>query len=299
VDNAIEIRGLTKRYGEVEALSGVDLTVPRGSVTALLGMNGAGKTTLIRSVMGMLTPDAGGGTILGYSMGPGYPLPELKARIGYVGERPSLYEQLSGQEVLDFVRRLHRRWDTQTVGRYLDLFKLPMGRKVRGYSTGMRSQLALTLAMGGSPDLLVLDEPTVGLDPYHRNQYLQILLADAVEAGRTIFLTTHDLHQIERLADCVVILDQGRVKISASLDSLKEQTKRIRVAFGTTDQAEVAVADLKGVMRMRIEGRNRLLTIYGDPEMAVSTLRARPGFEGLQSYELSLEEIFLAAVAPD
>ncbi len=306
--NAIEVLGLTRRYRSVQALQGVDLQVPQGSVTALLGLNGAGKTTLIRCLMGLVRPDAGQGRILGYPLGgSGYPPPELKARVGYVGERPALWESMTAAELLDFVRHVHSRWDQAVVDRYLSLFGLPLARRIRTYSTGMRSQLALILAMGGNPDLLILDEPTLGLDPYHRNQYLQVLLGDAVDAERTVFLSTHDLHQIERVADHVVILHQGRVAVAAPLDRLKEQVKRVRVAFGGAAAAGEAaggapgqsLAAVPGVQDVRHEGSGRyLLTVYGDPETVASTLRARPEVAGLQVYDLSLEDIFLAFAAP-
>jgi ABC-2 type transport system ATP-binding protein len=322
VEHVIDLQGLGKRYGHVPALRSVDLQVERGSVTALLGMNGAGKTTLIRCLMGLITPDAGRGRVMGYDLGPGYPPVELKARVGYVADRPALYGNMTAAELLAFVRGVHRRWDATTVQRYLDLFGLPLGRKVATYSTGMRSQLALTLAMGGSPDLLILDEPTVGLDPYHRNQYLQLLLSDAVAAGRTVFLSTHDLHQIERLADHVVILHQGQVAVAAPLDQLKEETKRVRVAFaGTAAPGPAAagapadtpvggyrapdaglratLAALPGVRTVQQEGRNWLLTVQGQVEVTLERLRAFPGCTGLQVFDMSLEEIFLAFVQPD
>jgi ABC-2 type transport system ATP-binding protein len=303
MSNAIEIQGLTKAYGRVAALRGVDLQVPQGSVTALLGMNGAGKTTLLRCLMGMITPDAGRGTILGYPVnGSGFPPVALKARIGYVGERPALHERMTAAELLAFVRKVHIRWDQALVERYLALFSLPLERQIRTYSTGMRSQLALTLAMGGNPDLLILDEPTLGLDPYHRNQYLQVLLGDAVDAGRTVFLSTHDLHQIERLADQVVILHGGRVLVAAPLDHLKEQVKRVRVGFlaqADEDSLAVRMADMPGVQVVRREGAGRyLLTVYGDMGEVAETLRTVPEMAGLRIYDLSLEEIFLAFVAP-
>lgn len=303
MSNAIEVQGLTKDYGRVLALRGVDLAVPQGSVTALLGLNGAGKTTLLRCLMGMITPDAGTGSILGYPVGAsGFPPVDLKARIGYVGERPALYERMTAAELLAFVRRVHSRWDQGLVDRYLSLFGLPLDRRIGTYSTGMRSQLALTLAMGGNPDLLILDEPTLGLDPYHRNQYLQLLLGDAVDAGRTVFLSTHDLYQIERVADQVIILDRGRVLVAAPLDQLKEHVKRLRVGFGPEAEdgtLATRLADVPAVRDVRREGVGRyLLTVYGDAVQAAEALRTMPALAGLQVYDLSLEEIFLAFVTP-
>lgn len=299
MSDAIELQGLTKHFGPMTALRGVDLQVPAGSVTALLGMNGAGKSTLLRCLVGLVRPDGGQGRVLDYELGaPGFPPVELKARVGYVGERPALWESMTAAELLAFARGVHRRWNPGVVDRYLRLFGLPLDRGIRTYSTGMRSQLALILAMGGDPDLLILDEPTQGLDPYHRHQYLQVLLGDAVDQGRTVFLSTHDLHQIERVADRVVILHEGRVLVAGPLDQLKKEFKRVRVAFAAEVPPE-RLATLAGVRHVRPEGPGRyLLTVQRSLDRVTAELQAMPEFSGLQVYGLNLEDIFLALVAP-
>jgi ABC-2 type transport system ATP-binding protein len=180
---AITLKGISKRFGQRCALNQVDLAVPKGSIFALLGPNGAGKTTLIRCLLGLIRPDSGQGSVLGHGLGPGYPPTGLKERVGYVAQQPALYERMTAGEILAFARGLHPRWDGAAVRRYLDLFSIPTDLRIRQMSAGTRAQLALTLVMGGNPELLVLDEPTLGLDPLHRHQYLQVLLADSLEAG--------------------------------------------------------------------------------------------------------------------
>jgi ABC-2 type transport system ATP-binding protein len=292
-DVAIRLEGLTKRYGGKAALSAVDLTVPTGSFAALLGPNGAGKTTLIRCLTGMIRPDGGAGTVLGVDLGPGYPPTALKARIGYVAQTQALPEQMTAQELISLCRGVQPRWDDAIVRRYLDLFGLPMKQVVRHMSGGMKSQLALTLVMGGQPELLILDEPTMGLDPKNRHQYLQVLLADSMETGCTVLLSSHDLHQIERLADRASILVAGRVAVTGAVDDLKQEEKRARVA-GAVDEA--ALLAVPGVRRaVREHGGWLLFARDGEAQLG-ERLRALPGVTGVQVFHQSLEEIFLSYV---
>jgi len=294
-DLAIRLEGLTKRYGSKVALGGVDLTVPTGSFYAVLGPNGAGKTTLLRCLMGMIWPDGGTGTVLGTPMGPGYPPLSLKTRLGYVAQGPALFERMTARELFAMCRGLHPRWDQKLVQRYLDMFGLPANQMVRQMSTGMRSQLALTLVMGGNPELLILDEPTLGLDPVNRHQYMQVLLADSMEAGRTVILSSHDLHQIERLADQVTILRAGQVALTGTVDDLKTVEKRVRVAGLVPEAALLAVP---GVRRALKEPAGWLLYARGDGAILEQALRQLPGVTGIQVFGQSLEEIFLSYVTP-
>lgn len=294
VSPAVEIRGLAKRYGRHEALRGVDLVVPAGSFFAILGPNGAGKTTLLRCLVGLIAPDAGRGQVLGFPLGPGYPPRELKSRIGYVAQQPVLYGELTARELVGLCRGLNPRWDQRAANRYLDLFGLPPDLQVRRMSAGTRAQLALTLAMGGNPELLILDEPTLGLDPLHRHQYLQVLLADSMEAGRTVILSSHDLHQIERLADFVLILRAGQVAAAGALDDLKQEEKRIRVAGRPLAEALLAVP---GVRRAVPEGAGWLLLARGDATELRQVLLQVPGVTAVQVLDQSLEEIFLSYVS--
>ncbi|HWI51730.1 MAG TPA: ABC transporter ATP-binding protein [Symbiobacteriaceae bacterium] len=293
-DAAIRLQGLTKRYGDKVALSSVDLDVPTGSFFAILGPNGAGKTTLIRCLTGMLRPDGGTGTVLDVPLGAGYPPLALKSRIGYVPQAQAMYERMTPTELLAMCRGLHPRWDQKVVQRYMDLFRLPANQIVRHMSTGMKAQLALTLVMGGLPELLILDEPTLGLDPMNRHQYLQVLLADSIETGCTVILSSHDLHQIERLADRAAILVSGQVAVSGAIDDLKLTEKRVRVA-GTAPEA--ALLAVPGVRRAVKEAGGWLLFAADDDDRLEGIIRALPGVTAVQVFNQSLEEIFLSYVS--
>ena len=295
-EHALVVRDLHHAYGgRREVLRGVDLAVPRGGILALLGLNGAGKTTLIRAMLGLIWPDSGLVELLGRPLGGKAAPPELLARLGYVPERPTLYERMTAKAVLELVRDVHPRWREEAVRRYLEIFHIPLERRCRDLSTGTKSQLALTVAMAGDPELLILDEPTLGLDPLHRHQYLQLLLAEATQRDLTIVLTSHDLYQIERMADAVAILHDGRIAVQAPLDELKTMVKRIRVgAAAPSPDLAVALAALPGVRRVQPDLGGYLVASIDAPSTLAAGLPSLPGVSGVQVMDLSLEEVFLA-----
>ncbi len=266
-EHALVVRDLRHAYsGRREVLRGVDLTVPRGGILALLGLNGAGKTTLIRAALGLIRPDAGQVELLGRQLNGRAAPPELLARLGYVPERPTLYERMTAKAVLELVRDVHPRWREEAVRRCLEIFHIPLERRCRDLSSGTKSQLALTVAMAGVPELLILDEPTLGLDPLRRHQYLQLLLAEATQRDLTILLTSHDLHQIERMADAVAILHGGRLAVQAPLDELKAMVKRIRVgAAAEPPDLAAALATLPDVRRVQPDLGGYLLATTDAP----------------------------------
>ena len=231
----LEAHNLHHAYGKrPEVLRGVDLALTKGSITALLGLNGAGKTTLLRSLLGLIRPQTGEIEVFGHRIGCKPLPPKILARIGYVPEHPFSDERMTAAQMLDLVRQVHPHLDPETVRRYLSIFNIPLTRKTKDLSAGTKAQLALTLAMAGRPDLLILDEPTQGLDPLHRHQYLQMLTAEASARELTILITSHDLYQIERMADTVCILHGGCIAEAAPLNELKARVKRIRVRHGGT-----------------------------------------------------------------
>jgi ABC-2 type transport system ATP-binding protein len=289
------LRQVRHAYGrDREILTGVDLTVPRGGIFALLGLNGAGKTTLLRLLMGLIRPTSGKLEVMGKRLETGAPSPDWLARIGYVPERPFVGERTTPRELVHLVRAVHPRWDEATVQRYLAIFQVPLDRPSRDLSAGTKSQLALLLAMAGNPELLILDEPTLGLDPWHRRQYLQLLLREATERELTIVITSHDLLQIDRMADTVAILRDGRIAVEESADTLKTRVKRVRVGTTLEDpQLFERLKVLPGVAEVeRGPGGYTLATTEMNLEFA-ATLRGLPGVENTQVVDLNLEEIFL------
>lgn len=290
---AVSLSGIRKRYGGRTALDGFDLRVERGSLHALLGPNGSGKTTTLRILLGFITPDAGAGSVLESPLGSGYPSTELKSRIGYVPERPSLYESMTAREILAFARGLNPRWDPKAEKKYLALFSLPLDVNVKHMSTGVRAQLALTLAMGARPELLVLDEPTRGLDTAQRFRYLKALVEDCMEDGRTVLLSSHDLYQIERIADHATIIMAGRAAVTGSLDGIKDSEKRVRVAG---DVSAGALAALPGARKVAGDPGGFLVHVSGNIQAFKDAVRETKGVSAIEVIDQSLEEIFLSYV---
>ena len=230
----IEISALTKRFGTLEVLRGLDLRITRGRVTAIVGPNAAGKTTLIKSILGLTRPDAGAIRIDGRDIigdGDAY-----RARIGYMPQAPRLPEHLTGAEVLAMLRDL-RGADTPVDESLLDAFAMrgELGKQLRTLSGGTRQKVNAVAAFLFAPDLLILDEPTAGLDPM-ASAVLKDRILGARAAGATFIITSHIMSELEELADDVAFLVEGRVRFAGAVGALKRETRQ--------DNLERAVAQM-------------------------------------------------------
>jgi ABC-2 type transport system ATP-binding protein len=290
---ALQIDHLVVRYGRRTAVDGLTLRVPRGSVFGLLGANGAGKTSTIKTLLGFRPPSAGGAHILGYDIG--RDRVAINARIGYVSETNTLYLNMTIPQLCAFFRATARRWDQAVVDRSLLLFGLPHHAPVRRLSKGMRTQLALSLALGGDPDLLILDEPTTGLDPIARRAFLDVLMADAAAAGKTIFFSSHVLSDVETVADSVGILRAGKLMVSGEIDALKQQHATVRLSFSEppTDEVLAALRQVPGAGLVECEGRTVRARVHGDVPAAVNALHTIAPPATVETTGLSLEDLFL------
>ncbi|HEY8824280.1 MAG TPA: ABC transporter ATP-binding protein [Candidatus Limnocylindria bacterium] len=215
----LEAKALTKRFGKVAALRDCDVALPAGKVTGLVGPNGAGKTTLLQIAVGLRR--ASSGTIRVLDMDPADDTVALLTRVGYVGQDRPLYLDLTATETLELGRRLSARWDQDFARSRLARFEIPLDRPVRSLSTGQRAQVALTLALGKRPDLLLLDEPVANLDPVARLDLLEELMGAVAEDGPAVVLSSNVLSDVERVCEHVVILANGRVRIAGDIDELQ------------------------------------------------------------------------------
>jgi len=215
----LETNALYKRFGKVEALRDCDVALPAGKVTGLVGPNGAGKTTLLQLAVGLR--DASSGTIRVLGLDPSTETVKLLSRVGYVGQDRPLYLDLSAGETLELGRRLNPRWDQEFARSRLARFDIPIDRPVRSLSTGQRAQVALTLALGKRPELLLLDEPVANLDPVARLDLLEELMGAVAEDGPTVVLSSNVLSDGERVCEHVVILANGRVRVAGDIDELE------------------------------------------------------------------------------
>jgi ABC-2 type transport system ATP-binding protein len=234
-ETIVEIRGLDRRFGAARALAGVNLSIRRGTVFGLVGANGAGKTTLIRHVMGLLRAEAGGVRVFGLD-----PVAEPTAvlsRIGYLSEVSELPEWMRVAELIAFTRAFYPRWDDAYAEQLRHTFELDAGKRVKELSKGQRARLGLLLAVAHRPELLVLDEPSSGLDPLVRRDILRAIVRTIAEEGRTVVFSSHLLDEVERVADHVAIIDRGRIVADDTLDGLKSAYHRVVLSFGAPPPA--------------------------------------------------------------
>ena len=219
---AITVQALSKRFGRRLAVEDLTFEVPQGSVCGFLGRNGAGKSTAMRMMMNLLDPSAGSVTLLGLDSRRDHAA--LMRRVGYVSESPVLYEWMKVRELARFTAEFYPQWNRRRVDELFDRFAIDREQKVRHLSRGTQAQLALALALGGDPELLILDEPATGLDVLVRRDFLESIIQLIQQEGRTVLFSSHLLHEVERVADQVVILDRGRLVRSGSVEEFKRST---------------------------------------------------------------------------
>jgi len=237
VDKAIELTRLTWRAGKVFSLDEIGLNVPTGSIYGFLGPNGSGKTTTVRLLTGMIKPDSGSIRVLGMEV-PGE-LPSILRRVGYVPERPHVYPAFTAREQLDYHASFFERWDGGWAGKLMTRLGLDPSRRLSRMSKGEIGKLLILLALAQRPDLLLLDEPTDGLDPVVRRDVMSAVLDCVSETGATVFISSHLVHELERICDWVGVMDNGRLLAELPMQQFKNGIKRIRV-HGAPELADEA-----------------------------------------------------------
>ena len=289
---AIRATGLTKSYGPVRALRGLSLTVAPGEVVGYLGPNGSGKTTTIRLLLGLARPDAGRAEIFGLDSQ--RQAVAAHRRLAYVAGEVSLWPGLTGTQTLHLLGRVQGRVDTAYRDDLITRFSLDPGRKVRAYSKGNRQKLVLIAALMTRPDLLVLDEPTAGLDPL-MEQAFQACVREARDRGQAVFLSSHILSEVEALCDRVGILRDGELADLGTLAQLRHLSALSVEA--TFDGPVPDVTGTPGVSAVTVTGQRMRCQVHGTVEPLLRVL-ADAGVRDLLSREPSLEELFLAHYGP-
>ena len=288
----IETKGLTRRFRKTVAVNGLSLEVPAGSIFALLGPNGAGKTTLIKMVMNMVRPSSGRATILGTDslrLGP----PQLE-RIGYVSENQELPEWMTVQELIDYCRPFYPAWDDDLCRRLIHQFNLPLARKLKTFSRGMKVKAALLSSLSYRPELMILDEPFTGLDALVRDELIRGLLEVTDRQERTIFIASHDIDEVERLADWVGVIHKGEMQMSEPAASLRARFRQCEV---TLEQGQEVPEMLPETWLLRERAGQVLRFVDSRFQNGISTegiQKILPGIKDLSVSPMSLKEIFLA-----
>lgn len=289
----LETRELRKSWDGVEALRGLDLRVPAGSICGFLGRNGAGKTTTIKILLGMTHPTAGAAHVFGLDAASAQPSVEIRRRVGFVSEEKELYPSLSVDETLRFTSSFFPRWRRDLEQRYLRKFELPPDRKVKALSRGMRTKLALLLALCRSAELLILDEPTSGLDPAMAEEVLQALIGHVASEELTIFFSSHQIAEVDQIGDRVIIIDRGRAVVDGSLDDLRESYRRIQFIFGGT--APPSSFRSAGVTRVQRNGRVLSVLASANANAIIDEARAWEPVS-VEVTPVTLKEIFLESI---
>ncbi len=291
----ISISELTRRFGARNALDSVSLSIPRGAVYGLVGANGAGKTTLIKHILGLLRAESGSVRVFG--LDPVADPVGVLARIGYLSEENDLPGWMRVEELMRYSRAFYPAWDDAYAEELRQTFTLDPTAKVKSLSKGQKARVGLLIALAYRPELLVLDEPSSGLDPIVRRDILGAILRTIADEGRTVLFSSHLLEEVEQVADHVTMISHGRIALSAPLADLKESHRCVTVRFAESRPQPPAVA---GVLRWDVgddSGQEWTAMVRGGP----SELRAAvPGWGGgariVAERVPSLDEMFVAHV---
>ncbi len=290
----IEMQNVTKRFGNQVALRDVSFEVPPGVVFALLGENGAGKTTAIRLMLGLAEPTAGNVNVVGLdARRDGF---EIRRRVGYLSERPVFYEWMTAAEIGWFTAGFYPDGFEQRFRTLVADFHVPLHRRLSQMSKGMRAKVGLSLAMAHSPELLILDEPTSGLDTMVRREFLESMV-DIAAAGRTVLLSSHQIGEVERVADIVAIVHAGRLLVHEPLEKLKRSTQQLTITVGESTTPRPSIDGM--VIYERRRGRQWDVLVRGLEEPSLEGLRFAEAVVAVEARKPSLEEIFVAYVGRD
>ena len=292
LDNVIEVEGLVKYFDGRCILDGIDFKGARGCIYGLLGRNGSGKTTMIRILLGLEPPTRGRTFVLDQdSM-------KLSARthgrIGYVAEGHHLIQSYKVQRLINLCKGLSLQWNEEFFGHLMETFRLPMNRQVKELSAGMRAQLNLALAMAIDPDLLILDDPTLGLDTVARRQFLELAIDVIQRQGRTILFSSHILSDVERIADRIGVLVAGKLAVDCALEELKNRVRKLRVIFPEQAPEDLYITE---IINQRAEGREMVLTVANWNRQKQAILDTF-GPESCTEMPMTLEDIFIECTRP-
>ncbi|QDV19119.1 putative ABC transporter ATP-binding protein YxlF [Gimesia panareensis] len=286
-DVIIRTENLCKQFQKKRVLAGLDFQVGAGEVVGMLGSNGSGKTTLLKCILGLLKVTSGSSSVFGQDS---WDLDaSAKARIGYVSQDFALLPWMTVQGLTEYTGAFYDRWDQEFVNLLLNKWKLDQTERVGTLSGGQRQKLAVIVALGHRPDLLVLDEPVASLDPAARRQFLQSLIEFTENEAHTILFSSHITSDLERIASHVAFLVDGKIRFKSELDSLKNQVKRIRITAAENLPPSLG---LPGTLREQIDGNHGLLAVTDFESLNLEQL-SRELQATATVEDLNLEEIFL------
>ena len=290
----LSVENLTVRYGRAVACDDVSLSAQRGAVYALLGRNGAGKSSLVRCLLGQQRPSAGRARLFGEDVWKRRA--RLMARVGVVPEEPDAPPAMTARQIADFCGRLYASWDAEGVDDRLARFGIPPDVPFGRLSKGQKGEVMLAVALGHAPELLVLDDPTLGLDVVARRALYEELVGELADRGTTVFVTTHDLAGIEGIATRVGIVKDGRLALDEEIETLKSRFRRIRYGNRATETRTAFGNELDSfeAMRVKVRGWGIDAVVANYDDLSFERFRQIDGVVDAEVSPMSLEEIFIA-----
>ena len=293
-DTVLETQGLTKYYGPTLALDSFTVKIPRGCICGFVGRNGSGKTTAIKLMLGFLKPTAGSSTLLGCDS-QNLP-PAVRQRIGYVSEGHRLIRWMSIAEIAKFQAAFFpAQWDNKFFWEMIEYFDLSKKRKIKHLSTGQRAQVSLALALAPNPELLVMDDPTLGLDAAIRRQFLEGMIQLIMKQGRTILFSSHILGDVERVADRLLVIDKGVVRADCSLEQFRKTVKKFKFVFRQSPPSQF---DIEGLLHYRTGPNELELVVVGADDAKIAGWAKSAGASDYQAVNMNLEDQFIEYTAP-
>ena len=294
-DIVLETEKLTKYYGRDLALDHMTLRVPRGCIYGLLGRNGTGKTTAIKLLLGLLRPTSGRASLFGCDSQ--YLTPRVRQRVGYVTEGHRLYRWMTINRIEKFQRSFFSsgQWDSRLLNDMLDYFQLSKKQKIRQLSNGQRAQVSLALAMAPNPELLIMDDPTLGLDTAIRRQFLEGMIQLIQRQGRSILFSSHILSDIERVADRIAVLDKGVLRADCTLEEFRTAVRKVIAVFPGSPPAEVSIP---GLLHEHRSANHIELTLVGTSEDQIEAWSKEVGAVECRPVAMNLEDQFIEFTAP-
>jgi len=293
-ETVLETYGLTKYYGGTLALDNMDLKIPRGCICGFVGRNAAGKTTAIKLMLGLLKPTAGSAKLLGCDSQ--NLTPAIRQRIGYVTEGHHLFHWMSIASLEKFQRAFFpKQWDDRFFSEMIEYFELPKNKKIKHLSHGQRAQVSLALALAPNPELLVMDDPTLGLDTAIRRQFLEGMIQLIMQQGRTVFFSSHILGDVERVSDRIVVIDKGVIRADCSLEQFREAVKKVKLSFSDCPPAQL---DIEGLLHCRRSEKELELILIGTDDEKIKQWADSAAAIKYSIVKMNLEDQFIEFTAP-
>jgi ABC-2 type transport system ATP-binding protein len=293
-DIVLEAKGLTKYFGSTAAVDHLDMQIPRGCICGFVGRNGAGKTTAIKLMIGLLNPTAGSSKLLGCDSAA--LTPAIRQRIGYVTEGHRLFRWMSIAELERFQQAFFpKQWDGRFFANMIEYFDLPKKKKIKHLSNGQRAQVSLALALAPNPELLIMDDPTLGLDAAIRRQFLEGMIELIMRQGRTVLFSSHILGDVERVADRIIVIDRGVLRANCSLEQFREAVKKVVFVFKDSVPAEI---DIEGLVHCRRSEKELETILVGTSEENIAQWAKSAGAAQHKIVQMNLEDQFIEFTAP-